>query len=109
MGRLSRTSHRTTRGAGWPLYPGDFYRRAAFRSRYRSLTVRVIRRLFASGQVIADRFEIVSYQGRGGMGEVYKGRDRTLQRIVALKVLRQHVAQQPGQLYRFEQEALPSP
>jgi serine/threonine protein kinase len=32
-------------------------------------------------------YEVVSMVGAGGMGKVYRGRDRKLQRTVALKIL----------------------
>lgn len=40
------------------------------------------------GQVIADRFEVLSLAGRGGMGSVYRAHDRKLDDVVALKTLR---------------------
>ena len=36
-------------------------------------------------------YEVLSLIGAGGMGEVYKGRDTRLDRIVALKVLAPHL------------------
>jgi eukaryotic-like serine/threonine-protein kinase len=50
-------------------------------------------------------YEIVSFIGAGGMGEVYKARDLRLQRDVALKLLPPSFADDPDRLRRFEQEA----
>ena len=37
---------------------------------------------------IANRYEILSLIGQGGMADVYKAKDTILNRIVAIKVLR---------------------
>jgi Tol biopolymer transport system component/tRNA A-37 threonylcarbamoyl transferase component Bud32 len=50
-------------------------------------------------------FEVVAAIGAGGMGEVYKARDTRLDRIVAIKVLRAHLADKPELRERFEREA----
>ncbi len=50
-------------------------------------------------------YEIQSQLGAGGMGEVYKARDTRLDRIVAIKVLPAHVADDPDLRQRFEREA----
>jgi serine/threonine protein kinase len=50
-------------------------------------------------------YEIISPIGAGGMGEVYRARDRKLDRDVAVKVLPQTVANDPDSLARFEREA----
>lgn len=42
---------------------------------------------FHPGDLIADRYKIVSIIGKGGMGEVYRATDRTLSQDVALKFL----------------------
>ena len=50
-------------------------------------------------------YEILASIGAGGMGEVYRARDRKLDRDVAVKVLPQSVAADPDALARFEREA----
>jgi predicted ATPase/predicted Ser/Thr protein kinase len=51
------------------------------------------------------RYEVVSRIGRGGMGEVYRARDVSLGREVALKLPRQPYAGGTEAVRRFEQEA----
>ena len=50
-------------------------------------------------------YEILAPIGAGGMGEVYRARDRKLDRDVAIKVLPESVAADPEALARFEREA----
>jgi serine/threonine protein kinase len=51
------------------------------------------------------RYKIIKLLGEGGMGAVFKGRDITLQRDVAIKVLHPHLLRQPNLKERFLQEA----
>src|SRR5918994_419481 len=50
-------------------------------------------------------YEIIAALGAGGMGEVYRARDTTLDRDVALKILPDSFASDPDRLMRFEREA----
>jgi eukaryotic-like serine/threonine-protein kinase len=52
-----------------------------------------------------DSYEIIAPLGAGGMGEVYRARDATLKRDVAIKVLPEYWSRDPERLRRFEQEA----
>jgi len=51
------------------------------------------------------QLEILELIGRGGMGAVYKARQPTLDRLVALKILPPGVAGDPGFAERFTREA----
>src|SRR5450755_367499 len=50
-------------------------------------------------------YEILSPLGAGGMGEVYRARDTRLEREVAVKILPEHLAQDPEAKQRFDREA----
>jgi eukaryotic-like serine/threonine-protein kinase len=50
-------------------------------------------------------YEIVAALGAGGMGEVYRARDRKLHRDVAIKVLPPSLAADPDRVARFERES----
>ncbi len=50
-------------------------------------------------------YEITGPIGAGGMGEVYRARDLKLKRDVALKVLPDAFASDPGRMRRFQREA----
>ncbi len=50
-------------------------------------------------------YEILEPIGKGGMGEVYRARDRKLGREVAIKILPEAFAQDETRLARFDREA----
>jgi len=62
--------------------------------------------LLQTGDVMAGRYEILQLLGEGGMGAVYKARDRELDRFVALKLIRRELSSNPAIVARFKQELL---
>ncbi len=58
------------------------------------------------GTLLGSRYEILRQLGQGGMGAVYQARDRELDRMVALKVIRPELATRPDILQRFKQEII---
>jgi serine/threonine-protein kinase len=59
----------------------------------------------APGSVFSGRYDVLGTIGKGGMGVVYRARDRQLDEIVALKVLRSDVLKDdPTLLERFKRE-----
>ena len=59
---------------------------------------------FAPGAIIGGRYRLVSLLGRGGMGEVYRADDLTLDQPVALKFLPDGVAVSDARLAQFHNE-----
>ncbi|MDQ3715251.1 MAG: serine/threonine protein kinase, partial [Actinomycetota bacterium] len=58
-----------------------------------------------TGVRLGDRYELVSRIAAGGMGEVWRAQDTTLQRTVAVKVLRSEYTGDATFLSRFRTEA----
>ncbi|MDZ4837724.1 MAG: serine/threonine-protein kinase [Candidatus Melainabacteria bacterium] len=57
------------------------------------------------GQMIADKYEILSMLGKGGMSVVYKAKHNMMNREVAVKMLRPELVAVPQLLQRFKQES----
>src|SRR5579864_473407 len=72
----------------------------------RSLVPQASVPLFEAGDLLGGRYEILQLLGEGGMGAVYKARDRELDRPVALKLIRPELAASSAMLARFKQELL---
>ena len=57
------------------------------------------------GTLIANRYRVEALIGEGGMARVHRGTDTTLERPVAIKVLREELADQEEVVSRFRREA----
>jgi len=53
---------------------------------------------------LASRYEVLDALGEGGMGMVYRVRDRETTEVLALKVLRPEIARDPAMMERFKNE-----
>ena len=57
------------------------------------------------GMLIGDRYEILDKIGTGGMSDVYKAKDQKLNRMVAVKVLKQEFSENKNFVSKFRVEA----
>jgi tRNA A-37 threonylcarbamoyl transferase component Bud32 len=57
------------------------------------------------GQTLGERYRIDDILGQGGMSAVYKAYDPNLKRVVAVKLIHSHLADDPRFRVRFEEEA----
>ena len=57
------------------------------------------------GKLLDNRYEIIERIGTGGMAVVYKGRDHRLNRLVAVKILKEELAQDAEFRRRFHDES----
>ena len=56
-------------------------------------------------EVLGDRYQLQEPIGRGGMATIYRGRDKRMERVVAIKVLRDIYSTDPKFVTRFQREA----
>ena len=56
-------------------------------------------------KLIANRYQLLECVGQGGMADVYKAMDTILNRVVAIKILRGDLADDPMTLLRFQRKA----
>ncbi|MTD56108.1 serine/threonine-protein kinase [Amycolatopsis pithecellobii] len=61
--------------------------------------------MLSTGQLVAERYRLVSRIAVGGMGEVWQASDTRLDRIVAVKVLKAELSGDAEFLHRFRTEA----
>ncbi len=56
-------------------------------------------------EVLGERYQLQNPIGRGGMATIYRGLDRRMDRVVAIKVLREVYSTDPKFVTRFQREA----
>lgn len=61
--------------------------------------------MFSLGEIFDEKYEILSFLGAGGMGEIYKVKHIHLEDIRVIKIMRQAFAQEEQDLKRFLLEA----
>ncbi|MDE7266511.1 MAG: Stk1 family PASTA domain-containing Ser/Thr kinase [Lachnospiraceae bacterium] len=61
--------------------------------------------MIKSGMMIGDRYEVLEKIGTGGMSDVYKAKDQKLNRLVAIKVLKQEFSENRNFVSKFRVEA----
>lgn len=61
--------------------------------------------MLKEGMILAERYEIISKVGTGGMADVYKARDHKLNRLVAVKVLKPEFRDDKTFIAKFQKEA----
>ena len=62
-------------------------------------------KMIKSGMMIGGRYEVLEKIGTGGMSDVYKAKDQKLNRLVAVKVLKQEFSENRNFVSKFRVEA----
>ncbi len=84
----SRRIHRSSSNSFWPSGPNAVEKALDY----------------APGELFASRYVVIDRLGQGGMGIVYKARDRETDRTVALKMIRGNLRGDAEALSRFRRE-----
>ena len=58
----------------------------------------------SAGSVLSDRYELIELVGQGGMGIVWRARDRTTDQVVAVKFLNTFLSDDASGHERFARE-----
>lgn len=61
-------------------------------------------RTYSAGDVLGRRYELLRFVGGGGMGVVYEAHDRELDEVVALKMLKPSMVNDPEKIGRLKTE-----
>ena len=67
-------------------------------------TLRIPLKELTIGETFAKRYQVIEDLGKGGMGRVYKVRDKEIQEVVALKILKPEIAEDERIIERFRNE-----
>jgi eukaryotic-like serine/threonine-protein kinase len=98
---LLRDNERVGSFLAGPLFPPDGQANPS------TANFPVVAARFQPAQLIANRFLVVRFIARGGMGEVYEAKDQFLQGAsMALKIIRPEIAADAASSSRFEQEVI---
>ena len=57
------------------------------------------------GEILGDRYELIEVIGEGGMAIVYKAKDKKLNRLVAVKILKKEFSDNKDIAEKFKREA----
>jgi len=102
---VKRSDASTRRPSGSPEFPDPVGASAAELPSGSELPPSEATFISASARVELPGFELIEILGRGGMGEVWRARQRSLGREVAIKLLPPKLAKDPESIARFEKEA----